>query len=179
MNIYQEKKELRKKVRHLKGKFSLVEKRLMSVNVLQKLEESEEFIDAQIIMAYWSMDDEVYTHDFVQKWAAKKRIILPVVNGSQLKLKEFMGVDEMVAGENFSIPEPKGSLFEHPESIDLIIVPGVAFDIENNRMGRGKAYYDQLLRESNSYKIGLCFPFQLFNKVPFDDLDVKMHQVIG
>lgn len=178
MDIYQEKKELRKKVKQIKSTLSLQEKKRMSEEILQKLEESEDFKAAQIIMAYWSMEDEVYTHGFVQKWATKKRIILPVVKGSQLELKEFKGVHDLVAGEHFGIPEPKGPLFEHPEKIDLIIVPGVAFDNNNNRMGRGKAYYDQLLKESKAYKVGLCFPFQLFDKVPFDDLDVKMDEVL-
>lgn len=178
MSIFQQKQELRKRVRHLKSQVSLAEKKKLSIEILKKLEESAFFQSAQIIMAYWSMDDEVYTHDFVQKWASYKRIILPVVNGENLELKEFKGVDKLVAGETFAIPEPDGPIFELPEQIDLIIVPGVAFDKENNRMGRGKAYYDKLLRESKSHKIGICFPFQIFSSLPHDHLDVKMDEVV-
>lgn len=178
MNIFQQKQELRKQVRHLKNHVSLEEKKKLSIKIFEKLEESALFLSSQTIMAYWSMDDEVYTHDFVLKWASQKRIILPVVDGANIVLKEFKGVEHLVAGERFGIPEPAGPIFKYPELIDLIIVPGVAFDKDNNRMGRGKAYYDKLLRESKAHKIGICFPFQLFPSVPHDHMDVKMDEVI-
>lgn len=165
-------------VKKLKSQFSFEEKKLMSAELLEKIEESAVFKNAKCIMAYWSMEDEVHTHDFLKKWALKKRIILPVVNGNQLELKVFKGVEELMAGQRFGISEPKGPLFDHPEDIELIIVPGVAFDEQNNRMGRGKAYYDQLLKESKAYKMGLCFPFQLFDQVPCDESDVKMDRVV-
>lgn len=179
MDIYQEKKELRKKVKELKSQFSLDDKKQLSQDIIYQFEESKIFKEAEIIMAYWSMDDEVFTHDFVEKWAKTKRIILPVVNGDYLDLKEFTGLEKLVAGEHFGIPEPRGPIFSSPEQIELIIVPGVAFDINNNRMGRGKAYYDKLLRTSKAYKIGVCFSFQVFEEVPYDELDVKMDEVVS
>ena len=179
MDIFQQKKALRKKVKELKRQHTLEQKKELTAPILKKIEESAVFKSSDIIMAYWSMDDEVFTHDFVMKWAEKKRIILPVVNGDKLELKEFKGVDELVAGENFGIPEPKGQIFENPEQIDLILVPGVAFDKNYNRMGRGKAYYDKLLRVSKAYKFGVCFNFQVFEEVPFDELDVQMDTVVS
>ncbi len=62
--------------------------------------------------------------------------------------------------------------------IELVIVPGLAFDKENNRMGRGKAYYEQLLLELQAFKVGICFHFQFFDQVPHDHLDVKMNRVL-
>jgi len=111
-------------------------------------------------MLYWSMNDEVQTHDFVQKWADKKEIILPSVNGNELILKKFNGINKMVKGESFGIPEPDGELYPFPELIDVIIVPGVAFDKQNNRLGRGKAFYDKLLKTVKSKKVGVCFDFR-------------------
>lgn len=61
----------------------------------------------------------------------------------------------------------------------MIIVPGVAFDNNNNRLGRGKAYYDKLLKESKSYKVGVCFDFQLIEEVPVDEYDIKMDLIIS
>lgn len=179
MDVFQQKKALRRKVKELKSQYTLAEKKKLSTPILKKIEESAEFQSSNIIMAYWSMDDEVFTHDFVVKWAKEKRIILPVVNGEDLELKEFKGVDELVAGENFGIPEPQGPIFESPEQIQMILVPGVAFDKNNNRMGRGKAYYDKLLRSSKAYKMGVCFCFQLFEEVPYDELDVEMDMIIS
>ncbi len=179
MDVFQQKKALRRNVKELKSQYSLEQKKEMSLLILKKIEESVEFQSSSIIMAYWSMEDEVFTHDFVIKWAEKKRFILPVVNGDSLELKEFKGVDELVAGENFGIPEPNGPTFENPEQLDMILVPGVAFDKNNNRMGRGKAYYDKLLRTSKAFKMGICFSFQVFEEVPFDELDVQMDTVIA
>jgi len=178
MDIYFEKRELRKKIKLLKQDYSLEQKKEMSLSIWKQLEATDVFREANIIMAYWSMDDEVFTHDFIQKWYAEKKIILPVVRGTELELKEFKGIREMVAGEKYGIPEPIGPTFQQPESIALIVVPGVAFDNNGNRMGRGKAYYDKLLRSSRAYKVGVCFPFQLRAHIPFDELDVRMDKII-
>ena len=65
--------------------------------------------------------------------------------------------------------------------IDLVIVPGIAFDEEGYRTGRGRGYYDRFLsREdtANAYKIGVCFPPQFKKSVPHEDWDVKMDEVI-
>lgn len=176
--IEAEKKRIRSEIRKLKQGYSLEQKKDMSKPILQKLEQLTEFIDAKTIMLYWSMDDEVYTHDFVCKWATQKKVILPCVKGETLDLKIFKGIDQLVRGENFGIPEPDGPIYMQEDDIDFILVPGVAFDIENNRMGRGKAYYDRLLKSINAYKVGICFDFQVLNKVPIDEHDVKMDQIV-
>ncbi len=179
MSIIQEKQALRKKVKQLKQAYSLAQKKELSLLTCQRIEENEIFQQAKTVMAYWSMDDEVFTHDFVQRWAQHKNIILPVVNGDMLELKKYSGIENLVSGDRFGIPEPKGELFSKIEDIDLIIVPGIAFDKDGNRMGRGKAYYDKLLRTSKAYKLGICFPFQIFDSIPYDELDVRMDLVIS
>ncbi len=174
-----QKKEIRKEIKQLKANYSLEEKKVLSKDILAQVEQLPEFQSAKTVMFYWSMDDEVFTHDFVCEWTEKKQVILPVVNGNTLDLKVFKGVGNLVAGENFGIPEPDGELFTNEQDIDFILVPGVAFDKENNRMGRGKAYYDRLLRELSAYKVGVCFHFQLLPLVPTDQYDIKMDRVIS
>lgn len=178
MDIYQQKKILRKKIREIKKQYSLEQKRLLSLEIWSQLEETIEFQKADYIMAYWSMDDEVYTHRFIRKWADKKQIILPVIKGDELELKLFRGLEELVEGEQYGILEPDGAVFREIEKIELVLVPGMAFDNHNNRMGRGKAYYDQLLVKLNAIKIGICFDFQLLEEVPHNDLDVKMDRIL-
>ncbi len=178
MTINKEKQILRKKVKALKHDYSLAQKKEISKEICNKIETNPAFQKAKTIMAYWSMEDEVHTHDFIQKWAKEKQIILPVVNGDKLELKEFEGLNELVAGDRFGIPEPDGQLFQNPENMELIIIPGIAFDKNGNRMGRGKAYYDKLLRNSEAYKLGVCFSFQVFDNIPFDELDVQMDEVL-
>lgn len=176
--IDDQKKEIRKRIRIKKKEYSLDQKKKKSKIIFEKLEQLDCFSDAEIVMAYWSMNDEVFTHDFIQKYIGNKRFILPVVNGDILLLKEFIGTADMVTGESFGIAEPDGEEFTDINKIDMIIVPGVAFDKGLNRLGRGKAYYDKLLKQSDATKVGVCFDFQLIDSVPVDEHDVKMDKVI-
>lgn len=176
--IDKQKQEIRKQIRKQKEKYSPEQKKKKSQMIFKKIEELELFSSADIVMAYWSMDDEVYTHDFIQKYLGQKRIILPVVKGDVLILKEFKGITNMITGESYGISEPDGEEFLEIQKIDIILVPGVAFDQTKNRLGRGKAYYDKLLKESNASKIGICFDFQMIDSVPVDEHDIKMDLVI-
>lgn len=179
VDINEQKKELRKKVRLLKQEFSTEEKKEKSKSIWEQLEENPVFLSAKTVMMYWSMDDEVYTHEFIREWYQKKEIILPIVNGDDLELCIFSGDSCLVPGDRYGIMEPNGERFLEKHKIDLIIVPGVAFDKKNNRMGRGKAYYDKLLKTTKAYKIGVCFDFQMFEYVPHDENDIRMDKVIS
>lgn len=176
--IDDEKKFLRKKIRLKKEQFSFEEKKRKSEIIFSEVEKLDSFKKSEVIMLYWSMDDEVNTHDFVKKWSQKKQIILPSVNGDNLELKIFKGLNKLVSGQRYNILEPEGELFTQTDRIDVIFVPGVAFDENNNRMGRGKAYYDKLLLKTICIKIGLCFDFQFLDIIPTDKFDVKMDMVI-
>jgi 5-formyltetrahydrofolate cyclo-ligase len=178
MMIDQEKKAIRKQIRDKKKDYSLEEKKRKSELIFDQIEQLNAFRKAEIIMVYWSLNDEVFTHDFIQKYQNKKKIVLPVVNGDCLDLKEFTGLSNLRAENHFGIGEPDGELFEQIDKIDLIIVPGVAFDKSLNRLGRGKAYYDKLLKNSKALKIGVCFDFQMLESVPVDKYDVKMDLII-
>lgn len=176
--IREQKNKLRKFIKEQKKKISPEEKHRRSEIIWNKLEEDNTFRNARTIMMYWSMKDEVHTHNFIQKWHPSKRIILPVVSGDHLDLKVYEGPESMKKGQSFGILEPQGKSFTELQAIDLIIVPGVAFDKNNNRLGRGKAYYDKLLNNVNCSKYGVCFDFQLFDSVPADAHDIKMDKVI-
>ncbi len=178
MNIDEKKKQMRRAIRLKKSIYTLKEKQEKSAAILEKLEVMDKFIKSSTIMLYWSMDDEVYTHDFILRHGKNKRIILPSVNGNELELKEYRGSHKLIAGEGFGILEPEGSVFETPEDIELIVVPGVAFDKKNNRIGRGRGYYDKFLRLSEAYKVGICFDFQLLDEIPVDEHDILMDIVI-
>ena len=175
-----EKKELRRKIKALKARYFLEEKKTMSQLIWRQLENQPLFREARVVLLYWSMDDEVHTHDYVLKWAESKKILLPCVKGDTLELRQFRGMDSLRPGEGFGIPEPVGDLFTDYASIDAIVVPGVAFDLAGNRLGRGRGYYDRILKQTDSAaKIGICFDFQLLAEVPVDALDVPMVLVVS
>ncbi len=172
------KAELRKKVKELKSNYSFEEKKQKSVSIFEQIEQDRDFKRAHIVFAYWSMPDEVYTHDFVQKWSATKTILLPVVDGANLVLKQFDGVDKMKEEGKYKILEPQGAAFTDFDMIDYAIIPGVAFDKFNYRMGRGKAFYDKILSDLEAKKIGVCFDFQYFDVIPVDQHDIPMDFVV-
>lgn len=175
-----EKKDLRRQIKTLKARYSLDEKKDMSRLAWRLLEEQPLFRDARVALLYWSMDDEVYTHDYVRKWAVSKKILLPCVKGDTLELREFRGMESLRPGDGFGIPEPVGELFTDYAAIDAIVVPGVAFDLSGNRLGRGRGYYDRILKQTaTAAKIGICFDFQLLPEVPVDALDVPMDLVVS
>lgn len=174
-----DKKQLRKQIRERKKEFSLPEKIELSRPVFEKIEKEELFKEAKVVLLYYSMDDEVYTHDFVEKHYKTKTILLPCVDGDDLILRQYLGIESMKAGKQFGILEPVGKEFNDLEKIDLMIIPGVAFDKEKNRLGRGRGFYDRLLKTVNATKIGVCFDFQIVEQVPTEDFDVKMDVVIS
>lgn len=174
-----EKNELRKIIRAEKKAVSLEEKLRRSEPIMRKVESLEQFQKADTILLYWSMDDEVQTHAFVERWYKSKTILLPCVDGDDLRLRQYTGPDCMQAGEQFGIGEPTGEEFTSLDSIEMIMVPGIAFDRKNNRMGRGRGFYDRMLKSTpNAYKVGVAFNFQLFDQIPVEPFDVAMNQVI-
>ena len=106
-------------------------------------------------------------------------MLLPCVKGDQLELRLFQGLDSLKPGEGFGIPEPVGEEFTDYAAIDVVVVPGVAFDAKGNRLGRGRGYYDRILRETGeTKKIGVCFDFQFVESVPTEPFDVLMDAVL-
>lgn len=162
-----------------KKTYSLEERSEKSKQIIEKLTDTFEYKNAQTVLCYWSMPDEVFTHDFVVAAAQNKRIFLPVVDGDILRIREFRGVEDLSQGSSFSILEPGESAPEGGiEQIDLVVVPGVAFDLQGGRLGRGKGFYDKLLSDAHVYKIGICFDFQLIDQVPRDAFDILMDKVL-
>jgi 5-formyltetrahydrofolate cyclo-ligase len=101
------------------------------------------------------------------------------VDEDTMLIKEYKSENQLISGDLYGIPEPDGPEFTDYNLIDFVIVPGVAFDRNNNRMGRGKAYYDKFLKHLTAYKSGICFDFQLVNEVPSDENDISMDIVIS
>lgn len=173
------KNELRREIRRLKSNYSLEQKKQKSISIFEQIEQDRDFRLAQVVFAYWSMPDEVHTHDFVEKWAKTKTILLPVIDGNDLLLRKFEGIDKMKEEGKYRILEPQGEVFMNFELIDYAIIPGVAFDKFNSRLGRGKAFYDKTLKRIETKKVGVCFDFQLVDLVPTDQYDIPMDFVVA
>ena len=175
-NVISEKELIREKIKKKKQQLTDKEKEIEAANVFEKIEALPEFINAHNIMIYWSMPDELPTHDFIIRWSKKKTMLLPVVKGEDMLIKPFSTKEELKQG-SLGIWEPDTQK-EYLNSIDLVIVPGVAFDRDKSRLGRGKGYYDRYFINKRIVKIGVCFDFQLLESIPVDSFDIKMDKVV-
>lgn len=171
-----DKRELRKQIATDKRKYSAIQKTEWSSSLFQKLEDHPLFLQAQTILLYHSLPDEVQTHSFIERWYPHKHIVLPLVKGDELEFRYYEGKDSLQIGA-FGIEEPHGKQVENLDEIELGIIPGVAFDRTGNRLGRGKGYYDRALARLHSYNIGVCFHFQLCPCIPVEPTDRRMHEV--
>lgn len=180
MDIKEQKKEIRKAVRALKNSTPqeerdssslAIQKTLLSMGVLEK---------PGTILLYHALPDEVNTELLLSTLSNRrggcKRIILPVVEGEYLILKEYIP-EEMGNGYR-NISEPTGNVQIDPSEIELAIIPGMAFDRCCNRMGRGKGFYDRLIPYLNCPKIGLGFDFQIVEQIPCEEFDKPLDMVI-
>ena len=140
-------------MRELKRQLTPEEKLRRSGLIMEQVQQLPAFRKAKVVLLYWSMADEVQTHDFVEKWYRDKVLLLPCVDGDDLVLRQYTGPECLVAGEQFGIGEPTGPVWDNLESVELIVVPGVAFDRRNNRMGRGRGFYDRMLKSTPNVSI--------------------------
>lgn len=176
--LQETKQQLRKYIASLKKSYKKTILLDFSEKILKRLEETELFRQASCVALYNAIPGEVQTAAFLEKWFEKKVLLLPLIAGEDLRLLPYKGTDSLKPGA-FGIMEPIVEEEAMDESkIDLIIVPGVAFDRQLNRMGRGKGYYDRLLSTLQVPKIGICFDFQLLESVPTEPFDKKMDMII-
>jgi 5-formyltetrahydrofolate cyclo-ligase len=143
---------------------------------------------ARTVMWYVDAGSEVRTrHTLPEVLGHGKRVVVPwcVVETNTLELFLLEDMGELVEGA-YKILEPKPELRHlpnkvvHPEELDLVMVPGTAFDLRGGRMGQGKGYYDRLLSTArkNAPLVGMAFDCQLFDEIPVAAHDVFMDQVL-
>lgn len=172
-----DKKELRANIKLLKKQHTKEQLLEQSELILAKLERHPDFRNARIVMLYSALPDEVQTQAFLEKWRHEKKIILPTVVGDDIIPVELAENTGFAVGD-FNILEPQNE--PYTGGYDLIVVPGVAFDRNGNRIGRGRGYYDRFLcKHLDVKRIGICFDFQLVDKVPTEPNDIKMNEVIS
>lgn len=176
--INHRKKALRNVIKEKKKTFSHENAILDSDIIFSRVESLPQFKAANTILAYWSLSDEVITHSFIMKWVGTKKMVLPIVVGDSLELRAFNGLESLVKSDSFGIHEPKVEELINPKEIDLAIIPGIAFDNKGNRLGRGKGFYDRFLKQTNAFKVGVGYDFQIVDELPVSSLDVPMDIVL-
>lgn len=156
------------------------ERQCKSACIVSSIERLEKFQSAKTVLLFSPLPDEPDIRPLLSRYVSDKTIFLPVVVGENLILRQLHDAESMQVGA-FGIKEPSEGEFCNFGSIDVAIIPGVAFDLRGNRLGRGRGYYDKLLgdvRFRNVVKIGCAFGFQIANDVPALEYDVKMDAVV-
>ena len=177
------KNEIRKELlekRKIMSKKEVLDK---SKQIKKKLFDLDEFKNADTILFYVSYGNEVFTHEMIKECLKNNRnIVIPITieEKKELVLSKLENWKDLVKGA-YNILEPKEekrnivSIFE----IDLVIVPGVGFDIHGCRIGHGEGYYDGLLKDStNALHIGLSYENQIIDEVPIEGHDIPVDKVI-
>ena len=171
-----EKREIRRKIKNLRTMLSEMEKAVAADEVFQRLEQTAAFMMADRILMYHSLPDELSTRRFLDKWHDRKQFFLPRVNGVDLDILPY-DATRLELG-SFHIEEPTGDEVVDADDIELIVVPAVAYDRKGNRLGRGKGFYDRLLKTTKATKVGVGYEFQIFDEIPVEPHDIKMDIVI-
>jgi len=148
-----------------------------SLLLQQSFVASPEFSRAKVLALYAPIHKEVDTSKVLTEALATSKVVLyPAVSGEQLSFRRVTSTDELQRGA-FRIAEPIVSCEVYdPREADLIVIPGVAFDLSGKRIGYGKGYYDKTLHaiEGQGKLVGFCFDFQLVEDIADEPHDVKM-----
>lgn len=159
----------------------------LSQKIASNLFDSHIFKEAGLIMVYMAFRNEVLTKSIIEKsWVAGKKIVLPyVVSEQKTIIPSLVGnlQTHLITGAYGILePDPQHLNPVEPVQIDLVLLPGVAFDYQGNRLGYGGGYYDRFLPQcgSNTIFIALGYHFQVIKDL-FDLVekhDQKVHYVI-
>lgn len=184
-DLVQRKKALREQAHAARN--ALEQKDELSRVICDRLVGMEAYQKANVVLWYVDVRSEVRTRHYLpEALASGKKIIVPWCNtAGELELFPLESMDELALGM-YRILEPKTELRALPEKqidvrlLDLVIVPGVAFDRTGARMGHGKGYYDKLLQHArlNTPLIALAFECQLFEEIPTAAHDIFMDAVV-
>ena len=143
--------------------------------------DSGAFAHAKVVALYSPIHNEVDTSEVLaEAQAIEKTVLFPAVAGQSLIFRRIGEFDQLREG-TFGIAEPAESCQSYdPHTIDVIVIPGVAFDLHGKRVGYGKGFYDKTLHqlEGQGRLVGFCYDFQLVDNITNEPHDVKMDLLI-
>ena len=148
-----------------------------SQTLVERISHLPMFINARTVMLYIPIHNEVNLQGLLDLYKDQKTLLLPVTHRHCIQAHPYTGEENMKRGK-YRVPEPTTAPFNG--KIDLILVPGVAFDKHLHRLGRGGGFYDKFLRRHpHANKIGVGYDFQIHKTdVPHTVLDTKLNAII-
>ena len=174
---------LRQELREKRAELASAEKARRSREILNRLFRHPRFVRAKNVFTYLALPSEVQTWSLVEEGLRRgKRIYVPRVDSDEKRIWaiEVSGLTDLKPG-TFGILEPEldTKRVAQPEDLELAVVPGLGFDREGGRLGRGEGYFDRFLKEAKeAYKIGLAFECQIVEKIPCEINDIIMNEIL-
>ena len=178
------KDDLRRQVLQARNKLCAEEVFFLSEKIFRNLRENSFFNNSAHIMVYLDFKHEVKT-DFIINYCLEnnKKVYVPICipETHELCISRITNLEELQSG-HFGIREPKPEYIRLSDSsiVDLVLVPGVAFDSLGNRIGFGAGYYDRFMRrlEPGVIKAALAYSFQIADTIPSGQYDIPMDYIV-
>ena len=155
-----------------------------SAAICERLIAAPEYRKAEVVMIYMSLPREVDTSRIaLQCWSDMKHVLAPKTFWDQKRMLPIE-INSLTAGIGdglIGIPEPTGGNPIPVADIDLVLVPGLAFDETGNRLGRGRGLYDRFLvhRDFHGISCGLGLEEQILSDVPVEEIDVRLDMLVS
>lgn len=175
-----DKVQLRVKYKQIRAGLSREETEAKSKIMCDIFLSTDVYKNARCIMLYMPLGNEADTSDIVRRaYADGKRVVFPVTDrDTGIITPVFADSGAEFEKGAFSVMEPEYSEIAQVGDIDIILVPGIAFDIKGCRIGFGKGCYDRLLSCYNGTKVGFCYSEQVCECISVDEHDVCMDWLI-
>lgn len=175
----EEKKEIRKKIFKARKEHTDAWIRENSLRITEALTQLPEYRNAERIMAYADYNHEVITRYIIeQAWKDGKEVAVPKVFGKDMVFYRLTDFSQLESSY-FGIPEPKedGETVSWEEA--MMVMPGVAFDINCNRVGYGGGFYDRFLEKHPEVcRVAVGFSFQILPEVPTEPTDIRPQVIV-
>ncbi len=183
--ITAEKGNLRRYILRLRDRQSIGEVEQKSEDITEQVLHLHEYVRARGIACYVSKDTEVDTRVLIRHALDHdKRVLIPVVRKGEVDLffSEIKNLGKELAPGTFGILEPKSEFVREVslDAVDIVFVPGIAWDRDGYRLGWGRGYFDRVIKRLPQHvkSVGLAFSLQLINKIPRDQFDLPVDMVV-
>ena len=178
--LRQAKRALRRAILSERDRLPEAERAAMSAAIADRLLSMDELRDARTVMAFWSFGSEVDTHPLLERLeAAGTRVALPRIEDRDVEPVAYTA-GAPLSETSFGAKEPASGRRLEPSELDVVVVPGVAFDRGGDRVGYGAGFYDRLLGRvrDDAFAVGVAFGLQVVDRVPAGGTDRRVDAVV-
>lgn len=188
VDLIENKRRIRQEILKKRSELSMEDRTKASLVITDRIIGHQWFYRADVVLAFVGYGSEIDTSGIIKE-ALKcgKKVYVPKICGDEMNFYRIYDYDELERGYK-GIPEPSGLSEKYDfytrdgsEEKVLLLMPGVAFDMEKNRIGYGKGFYDRFLQDKEElrlYSIAICFSCQIVDKIPCSEHDIRPYQII-